>query len=106
MDYLQYLIGEEDDYSNSYHSMNKALNTVLITNTQLKYGQEWYRHDDDGYFYQNIVDHALQASAFQIVEQLTTDIRWINAKAKACKTVWGLLFDLQAIYQQVHVQVS
>ncbi|EDV19848.1 uncharacterized protein TRIADDRAFT_61738 [Trichoplax adhaerens] len=106
MDYLQKSIDEESLHISSSNSMVKALNTVLITNTELKYGYEWYRHEDDGYFYRYIIDHALQASAYKIVEILLTDIKWINATVKICKTVWGLLFNLRVIYQHVSVKES
>lgn len=71
----------------------KQLNNNLILK-MLSLGKCWHLFEDDGYYYQNIIDHAIAADNNEIVGALATSIEWLESKMNACKTYKSILTDL------------
>lgn len=83
---------------NGYQASNelylKQLNSNLILE-MLSLGKSWHLFEDDGYYYQHIIDHAITADNKNVIEQIATSIEWLDGKMNACKTYSYLLKDLK-----------
>ena len=82
------------------------LNSILIQCCYWKYGSQWNHHQDDGYFYQYIMEHAVDAEATGAINKLINDIEWIESKLRATKTVSSVFLDMKYCENYLRAKVS
>ncbi|EDV21016.1 uncharacterized protein TRIADDRAFT_60338 [Trichoplax adhaerens] len=90
IDYLQQPI----DSQQSQQSYVKKLHQTLIDSYVKLYDGKWSTYPDDGYFYQYIIYHAIQADDDSILATLMTDFNWMMNKLKKFKSLSNLRLDL------------
>ncbi|EDV27314.1 uncharacterized protein TRIADDRAFT_52881 [Trichoplax adhaerens] len=66
---------------------------LFIQRCQVKCQQRWHTLTDDGYMHQQLVNHAIAANDFKTVNDLLTNLHWIEVKFKACHCLSDLLRD-------------
>ncbi|EDV19577.1 uncharacterized protein TRIADDRAFT_61943 [Trichoplax adhaerens] len=72
----------------------RNLNNKLIDGYRTKCNGEWSTIPDDGYFYQNIIHHAIVAENDEYLENFMTDLNWMTRKIRSDKTIYKLACDL------------
>lgn len=94
------------DQSPSDHGKIVNVSYALIQCCYWKYGRQWNRHQDDGYFYQYIMEHAIDAEASSTISNLINDIEWIESKLRATKTISSIYLDIKYCESYLRVKVS
>ena len=90
MDFLQQPI----DQQKSQQSYMQELHQALIDSYRQRCDGKWCNCPDDGYFYQHIIYHAIQAEDDKLLATLMTDFSWMMAKLKIFKSLNNLCQDL------------
>ncbi|EDV18876.1 uncharacterized protein TRIADDRAFT_62659 [Trichoplax adhaerens] len=90
VDYLQQRL-----YShNSNQDYRKSLNKTLIDGYRNQCDGKWNTFPDDGYFYPNLIYHALIAENDQHLQSIMTDFDWMTRKIEIDRTIYYLECDL------------
>ncbi|RDD38720.1 Apoptotic protease-activating factor 1 [Trichoplax sp. H2] len=97
IDHLQIPPEEYGDKSKDRYLME--LNEHLISSCCPQNDKSWCSFEDDGYFYQNIVDHAILANNFTVLESLCTSIEWLQNKLIACNSISEFKEDIRKCYE-------
>ncbi|EDV20298.1 uncharacterized protein TRIADDRAFT_61232 [Trichoplax adhaerens] len=90
---IQYL--QQSTISNlSRQEYHKSLNKELIDGYFAGCGGNWSSYKDDGYFYQYLIYHVIQAEADDILHQVMTDFNWMMIKIRTDDTIYNLSQDV------------
>ncbi|RDD35903.1 Apoptotic protease-activating factor 1 [Trichoplax sp. H2] len=90
VDYLQQRL-----YShNSNQDYRKSLNKTLIDGYRNQCHGKWNTFPDDGYFYPNLIYHALIAENDEHLQSIMTDFDWMTRKIEIDRTIYYLDCDL------------
>ncbi|EDV19090.1 uncharacterized protein TRIADDRAFT_62462 [Trichoplax adhaerens] len=90
VDYLQQRL-----YShNSNQDYRKSLNKTLIDSYRNQCDGKWNTFPDDGYFYPNLIYHALMAENDEYLQSIMTDFDWMTRKIQIDRTIYYLDCDL------------
>ncbi|RDD41618.1 Apoptotic protease-activating factor 1 [Trichoplax sp. H2] len=90
VDFLQqqiYLQTLKQDY-------HKILNNKLMDGYSNRCEGRWNTLADDGYFYQNLIYHAILAENNEHLQNILTDFNWMTCKIKSDQTIYNLICDL------------
>ena len=101
-EYLQQTLEQDLEHSLKIHHEN--LNKELIKCCLSFSNGAWHIFDDDGYFYQNIVDHAIASKMPEVVNSIVTNLVWLHNKLVACKIPFSLIADLRKCYDYLKSQ--
>ncbi|RDD38891.1 Apoptotic protease-activating factor 1 [Trichoplax sp. H2] len=91
VDYLQQ--SHDPQLSNKVYWEN--MNQTLVQHYFYHCQGQWGTYPNDGYFYQNLVYHAIQAHADVLLRTLMADFNWMTSKFKIFKTLFNLQLDLE-----------
>lgn len=91
VDYLHQPI----DLDQSPQDYQKILNAKLINGYENKCNGIWENCPNDGYCYQNIIYHAIQAQADKVLNDLLTNFNWMTTKLRILKSLHNLRVDLK-----------
>ncbi|EDV21128.1 uncharacterized protein TRIADDRAFT_60393 [Trichoplax adhaerens] len=91
VDFLQQPLQSDQSISD----YNKILNQALIHGYAHRCERKWFTHPDDGYFYQYLIFHVVQAEDVVSLEEIVRDFDWITNKLRSCKLAKELYSDLQ-----------
>ena len=92
IDHLRMPPNEDQELSNEMYV--KHLNNDLISKMQ-SLGKCWHLFEDDGYYFQHIIDHAIAADNSDTVGTIATSIEWLDAKMNACQNYNTIVTDLK-----------
>ncbi|EDV20894.1 uncharacterized protein TRIADDRAFT_60562 [Trichoplax adhaerens] len=79
------------------------LNKNLVENYWQLWRKQQCNYKDDGYFYQHIIDHAIEARHKETLQGLMTDLKWMRAKVIACNTLHCLYADILKYMKSTHL---
>ncbi|RDD40482.1 Apoptotic protease-activating factor 1 [Trichoplax sp. H2] len=78
----------------SNQSYWRHLNHSLIQGYALQCKRDWHLYLDDGYYFQHLVHHAIQAADDQFLREIMSNYRWMIEKLKIVE-LFNLREDLQ-----------
>lgn len=90
VDYLQFP-PNENQLRQSYQ---QELHQKLIQSYEKRCQGRWHGISDDGYYYQYLIYHAIQAGYDHILQLLLTDFNWMTSKVKVFRTLHDLRLDV------------
>lgn len=90
VDYLQ----KPHDSQQSNEEYWIKINSTLVQHYFFHCQGQWGTYPNDGYFYQNLVYHAIEAKADVLLVTLMADFNWMAAKLRVFKTLFNLQLDL------------
>ena len=71
------------------------LNKTLIEGYYEKSNGKWSTYPDDGYYYQYLIYHALQAKDGKTLKEIIRDFKWISVKIHLDSTIYNLCVDME-----------
>ena len=72
-----------------------ALNQNLINGYRKQCHGQWFAYPSDDYYYQYLIDHAIQAEDHETIQEIMRDFQWINTKLQLDKMMCNLRVDLE-----------
>lgn len=92
IDYLQQLPIHQHQTVQEYHQwLHQSLLNGYLTYCN---GSDWSLFPDDGYYYQHLVYHAIQARADEFLEDIISNFNWMTNKIIAHTGLCNLRTDL------------
>lgn len=94
IDYLRQVPIYQDQTLQEYHQWlhQRLLKSYIIYCSEND--EDWLWHPDDGYYFQYLVHHAIEAGADSFLQDLVSNFNWMTAKINADKGLYDLSIDL------------